>query len=213
LDAAPNGSGKWGFAQRFPAGPVLAITPFNFPLNLVLHKLGPAVAAGNPFILKPASKTPISGVMIGRLFADAGYPARGVNILIGSGAEIAEPAATDPRIKVVTFTGSPPVGERLAKIAGMKHIALELGSNSGVYVHNDGDIIYAADKIVKGAFALAGQVCISTQRVYAHKEVFLQLADLIVTGARAIKVGNPADEATEMGPMISFDEAERVESG
>ncbi len=210
LDAAPNAQSKWGFAQRFGAGPVLAITPFNFPLNLAMHKVGPAIAAGNSFILKPASTTAVTGLMLGRLMLDAGVPPHAVSVIAGPGSKVAEPLAADDRIKVVTFTGSPPVGTRLAKIAGMKLFAFELGSNSGVYVHSDADLMFAADRIVTGAFALAGQVCISTQRVYAHEAIFDQLLNLLLTGARALKIGNQLDETTDMGPMISKADAERT---
>ncbi len=211
FDVAPNGSNKWGFYQRFPAGPLLAITPFNFPLNLALHKLGPAIAAGNPFILKPASKTPITGIMLGRLLLDAGYPPEAVSVLPGSGADVAEPIALDDRIKVVTFTGSAEVGKALAQKVGLKHIAMELGSNSAAIVLADADILWAADRILKGAMALAGQVCISVQRVYVEEPVFDVLVEHIVSAATKMRIGNPLDEATDMGPMISESDAKRIE--
>lgn len=211
LDSAPNGRNKWGFAQRFPAGPVLAITPFNFPLNLALHKIGPAIAVGNSFILKPSSITPITGYMLGRLMLDAGVPPEAVSVVIGPGDKTAEPMANDDRIKVLTFTGSPKIGKKLAKIGGMKLFAFELGSNSAVYVHDDADIMLAADRIVSGAFAVAGQVCISTQRVYAHKKIFDEILKLVVSGTKNLKVGNPLEESTDMGPMVSEAESKRIE--
>ncbi|MGC9314578.1 MAG: aldehyde dehydrogenase family protein [bacterium] len=211
LEAAPNAEGKWGFCKRFPAGPVLAITPFNFPLNLAVHKVAPATAVGNSFILKPASSTPISGLMLGDLFIDAGVPKEAVSVLIGPGGRVAEPIASNDAIKVVTFTGSPAVGQRLAKIAGMKHFAFELGSNSGVYVDSDADIMTAASRITTGAFALAGQVCISTQRAYIHRDVYDEFIELLLTNVRALKIGDPSDELTDVGPMITSAEAERIE--
>ncbi len=211
LEAAPNAEGKWGFCKRFPAGPVLAITPFNFPLNLAVHKVAPAIAAGNSFILKPASSTPISGLMLGELLIDAGVPKDAVSVLIGPGGRVAEPIAAHDAIKVVTFTGSPAVGQRLAKIAGMKHFAFELGSNSGVYVDSDADIMTAASRITTGAFALAGQVCISTQRAYIHRDVYDEFIALLLTNVRALKVGDPSDELTDVGPMITSAETERIE--
>ncbi len=211
IEAAPNGEGKWGFSKRFPAGPVLAITPFNFPLNLAVHKIGPAIAAGNSFILKPASSTPITGIMLGELMIDSGVPKEAVNVLTGSGRKIAEPIASNDIIKVVTFTGSPAVGQRLAKIAGMKLFAFELGSNSSAYVDSDADIMHAANRITLGAFALAGQVCISTQRVYVHRDVFDDFIELMLTNTRALKMGDPLDEQTNVGPMITESEADRIE--
>lgn len=210
FDSAPRAENVWGFYQRFPVGPVLAITPFNFPLNLALHKIGPAVAAGNPFILKPSSKTPITGLMIGKLLLDAGMPLEAVSVLPGYGTTIGEKLASDPRIKVVTFTGSPSVGKRLASIVGIKHIALELGSNSAAIVMPDADIMWSADRIIRGATALAGQVCISVQRVYAHKQIFDQLVDLLVSSAKQIRLGDPMDRKTDLGPMISDTDVRRI---
>jgi len=211
VDAALNGKDKWGFAQRFGAGPVLAITPFNFPLNLAMHKIGPAIAAGNSFILKPAPATSVTGLLLGKLMLDAGMPPNAVSILPGLGPEVGEPLAQDGRIKVVTFTGSPPVGLKLAKVAGMKLFAFELGSNSAVYVHEDADLMRAANRTILGGFSLAGQVCISTQRVYIHKNVFDQMLDLLLTGTRALKIGNQLDETTDIGPMITEAAADRIE--
>jgi len=212
FDTAPNGAQRWGFYQRFPSGPVLAITPFNFPLNLALHKIAPAVAVGNPFILKPASQTPITGLMLGKLIVDAGYPADGVSVLPGSGAIIGEKLALDKRIKVVTFTGSAPIGKKLAHAVGMKYIAMELGSNSAAIVLSDADIFRAADRITKGAVAVAGQVCISTQSAYVEEPIFDTLCEHIVSAMTKLKLGDPADEYTDVGPMISEYDIERIES-
>ncbi len=212
FDVAPNGEAKWGFYQRFPAGPVLAITPFNFPLNLAMHKIAPAIAAGNPFILKPASTTPITGLMLGKLIVDAGYPPDAVSVLPGSGSTVAEPIAMDERIAVVTFTGSAAVGKALAKKVGMRHIAMELGSNSAAIVLSDADIFHAADRITKGAMAIAGQVCISVQRVYAEEPIFDTLVEHIVIAAKNLRIGDPMLENTDMGPMISSGDVERIKS-
>ncbi|MCD6418052.1 aldehyde dehydrogenase family protein [bacterium] len=210
-DIAPNGAKKWGFYQRFPAGPVLAITPFNFPLNLAMHKIAPAISVGNPFILKPASATPITGLMLGKLILDAGYPADAVSVLPGSGAKIAEPIAADDRIKVVTFTGSAEVGKKLAAKVGMKHIAMELGSNSAAIVLADADLLRAADRIVLGAMALAGQVCISVQRVYVEETIFDTLVEHIVSASTKLRLGDPLQENTDVGPVISEKDAVRIE--
>ncbi|MCK5832447.1 aldehyde dehydrogenase family protein [bacterium] len=207
---ASNGADKWGFYQRFPAGPVLAITPFNFPLNLAAHKIGPAIAVGNPFILKPAEQTPITGYLLGKLLLDAGLPKGTVSVLNGLGPDVGEPMAKDERIKVVTFTGSPVVGAHLSKICGIKHTAFELGSNAAVYVHHDADLMRSADRIISGGFANAGQICISTQRVYADSNIFDELIDLILIGTKSLKVGDPKEELTAIGPMISEEAAERA---
>ncbi len=212
FDSAPNGAKKWGFYKRFPLGPVLAITPFNFPLNLALHKIGPAIAAGNPFILKPASKTPITGLMLGKLIIDAGYPPEAVSVLPGPGAKVGEKLAKDERIKVVTFTGSYDVGVKLSQSVALKRVAFELGSNSAAIVLSDADLLWAADRIVKGAMALAGQVCISVQRVYAEEPIFDRLVELVVSAAKNIKLGDPIDESTTMGPMISQNDVKRISS-
>jgi len=211
FDSAPNGIHKWGFYQRFPSGPVLAITPFNFPLNLAMHKIAPAIAVGNPFILKPASQTPITGFMLGKLILDAGYPADAVSVLPGSGEKIGKVLAKDDRIKVVTFTGSAKVGKKLVSDIGIKQIALELGSNSAAIVLSDADIFWSADRIAKGATALAGQVCISTQRVYAEEPIFDSLVEHIVSTMRQMKLGNPMDEITDVGPMRSAEDVHRIE--
>ncbi|RKZ35020.1 aldehyde dehydrogenase [bacterium] len=211
FDVAPNGEHKWGFHQRFPLGPVLAITPFNFPLNLAMHKLAPAIAVGNPFILKPASQTPISGIMLGKLLLDAGYPHSAVSVLPGKGSKVGIPLAKDDRIKVVTFTGSPQVGKLLASSVGIKNIALELGSNSAAIVLSDADIFWASDRIAKGATALAGQVCISTQRVYVEEPIFDSFVEHLVSAMKRIQPGNPFEEHTRLGPMISGEDVVRIE--
>ncbi len=211
FDAASNGQGKWGLYKRVPVGPVVAITPFNFPLNLAAHKLGPAVAAGNTVILKPSPMTSMSGIKLGALLIEAGYPKEAVSVVPGTGSEVGTPLVIDDRVKVVTFTGSVPVGKKLAKLAGFKKRAMELGSNSGVLVMPDGDIDRAVDRITLGAFALAGQVCISVQRVYIHEAVYDEMRARLIDAARSLVVGDPFLEETNMGSMITPAATERVD--
>jgi acyl-CoA reductase-like NAD-dependent aldehyde dehydrogenase len=176
-----------------------------------MHKIGPAIAAGNPIILKPASKTSITGILLGKLLIDAGYPRKAINVLPGPGGIIGDRLVSDDRIKVVTFTGSAEVGKAIVKKAGLKHIAMELGSNSAVIVMSDSDILHAANRIIKGAMALAGQVCISVQRVYAELPIYEKLVELLTLAAKNIKLGDPLNEQTEMGPMISEADAKRTD--
>lgn len=211
VDAAPNGEGKWGFYQRFPVGPTVAITPFNFPLNLAMHKIAPAIAVGNPFLLKPASATPLTGIKLGELAIEAGYPASAVNVLVGSGALVGEPLVKDPRVRCVTFTGSPDIGRRIAVMAGAKRLALELGSTSGVIVLPDADIMRAISRIALGAYAVAGQVCISVQRVYVHQKTYNDFIELLLLAIEQEQLGDPMDEMTDVGPMITEVDARRVE--
>ena len=210
FDAMRAGAGRRGFAFRVPAGPVAAITPFNFPLNLAAHKVAPAIAAGNPFILKPASKTPLTDLVLGRLVLEAGFPPEAASVLPGAGEKVGMALARDPRLRVITFTGSAPVGKRIAREAGLKRTIMELGSNSAVVVSISADLEGAAKRIVQGAFALAGQVCISVQRVLVEAPVFDKLVALIEEEASRLKVGDQMDEATDVGPMISEDAAERL---
>ncbi len=207
---APNAQDRKGIAVRVPVGPLLAITPFNFPLNLALHKIAPAIAVGSSFILKPASKTPLTALLLGELLIECGLPNQAFSILPAKGKTVGPILASNSNIKCVSFTGSREVGFKVAKYAAGKKIALELGSNSGLLVMEDGDIEIAAQRITKGAFALAGQVCISTQRVYVHKSKFDELAELCVNQAKQIRVGNQLSPESDMGPMISEYDAERV---
>jgi glyceraldehyde-3-phosphate dehydrogenase (NADP+) len=210
FDAAPGGVGRRGFYQRVPVGTVVAITPFNFPLNLSAHKVAPAIAAGNPFILKPASQTPTSGLALGKMVIDAGYPPEAVSVLPGAGDEVGMALVEDPRPRMVTFTGSAEVGKRIAGAAGIKRLALELGSNAAVIVTRSADLEFAARRIVQSAYALAGQVCISVQRVLVDQSVFDEVAGRVVELASALETGDPMDEATDMGPMISEGAAARL---
>ena len=211
LDRTPAGEGRIGIVQRFPVGVVLGITPFNFPLNLACHKLGPAVAAGNAIILKPASSTPFSSLLLGKLLIDAGYPREAVSV-IACHSEIAEKIASDPRIDCISFTGSPDTGWHLRSKAVCGRVTLELGGNAAVIVHEDADIEVAAARIVEGGFSQAGQVCISVQRVYGHRPIYQRLLERIGELTDRLVVGDPADPATDVGPMISALAAETAMS-
>jgi glyceraldehyde-3-phosphate dehydrogenase (NADP+) len=207
LDAASEG--RQGLVRRFPLGPVAAITPFNFPLNLVAHKVAPALACGNPVVLKPASQTPLTSLRLAEILQNAGAPPGSFNVLHCPGA-LAEVLATDPRMKYLSFTGSGTVGWRLRDIAGHKKVALELGGNAGVAVHSDADLDYAAQRCAMGGFAYAGQTCISVQRIFVHRPVLEAFLEKFVTCTRRLKVGDPLDEQTDVGPMISEAEARRA---
>jgi acyl-CoA reductase-like NAD-dependent aldehyde dehydrogenase len=202
LDWNEYGEGHTGYVRRVPVGPVLGITPFNFPLNLACHKLGPALAAGNPFILKPASKTPISALLLGEMVLEAGMPARAISVLPCS-TDLAERMVADPRIAYLSFTGSPSVGWHLNEQAGRKKVGLELGGNAAVIIHEDADIQYAVNRIISGGFANAGQICISVQRVYIHESIYPETTRLLQEAAERLNVGDPREAATQVGPMIS----------
>jgi len=210
LDGAPGGSGRLGFTLRVPCGVVAAITPFNFPLNLVCHKVGPALAGGNAVVLKPASDTPLSALKLVELLLDAGMPPLGLSCLTGSGAEIGDRICADPRVRKISFTGSRDVGERIAKMAGIKRVTLELGSNSPLIVMEDADLAKVSEAIVATGYSNAGQVCISTQRVIALEGIYNPLLEDLGPRVRALTTGNPLDPATKMGPMIRQRDAERV---
>ncbi len=207
LDAAS--AGRQGLVRRFPIGPVAAITPFNFPLNLVAHKIAPAMASGNTLVLKPASQTPLTALMLAGIIREAGAPAGMVNV-VNCNSKIAQPLITDDRLKYLTFTGSGAVGWGLKQQAGKKRVALELGGNAGAAVHSDADLDYAAQRCVMGSFAYAGQTCISVQRIYVHQPVFDAFTEKFLALARKLKVGDPLDDTTDIGPMISEAEAARA---
>jgi acyl-CoA reductase-like NAD-dependent aldehyde dehydrogenase len=212
IDAHPAGKGKTGIAIREPLGVIAAITPFNFPLNLSLHKIGPALAAGNAVVHKPASATPLSGLLLAQLFLDAGLPPGALNVITGPGGQIGDALTFDPRIAMVTFTGSPEVGQRIRNLAGMKRVTLELGSNSAVIVEPDADLQKAATRCVAGAFAHSGQVCISIQRIYAHAEIKDELAGRMKAATARLRIGHPLEDSTEVSSLITEKEAERIES-
>ena len=210
LDASPSGEGRIGFYIRTPIGVVAAITPFNFPLNLVAHKVGPALAAGNTIVLKPAEETPLSAVALGEILMDAGLPPGVFNLIHGDGPTVGEWLVTDPRPLKVSFTGSPPVGTRILKVAGLKRVTLELGNNSGTIVEPDANLDRAIPRCVVSAFANAGQVCISLQRLYVHQDIAAEFTERFLEETAALKVGNPMDHECDIGPMISDEAADRA---
>ncbi len=209
LDWLPGTEGRTAQITRVPLGVVAGITPFNFPLNLVAHKVAPALAAGDPIIIRPASQTPISALLLGEIVLDAGWPAEGFSVVPSSTAD-ATPLVEDDRIRALTFTGSPLVGWALKGRAGRKRVTLELGGNAGVIVHHDADLAYAAERITWGGFSYAGQSCISVQRVFVHESVYDAFMTDFVARVRMLKVGDPLDEATDVGPVINCGEADRV---
>ncbi|QDT17923.1 aldehyde dehydrogenase family protein [Alienimonas californiensis] len=211
IDAAPNGAGKLAFTRRVPCGVVAAITPFNFPLNLVCHKVGPAIAAGNAVLLKPAGVTPLSALALTRLLLECGLPEQAITCLTGPGGELGEAICGDPRVRKITFTGSDAVGAKIIATAGVKKVTLELGSNCPAVVFADADLPATASLLAKQATANAGQVCISLQRVLVERSAHAEFRDLLVEAFSQLKTGDPADEATDVGPLIRRSDAERVE--
>jgi acyl-CoA reductase-like NAD-dependent aldehyde dehydrogenase len=212
LDGAPGGAGKLGFTLRVPCGVVAAITPFNFPLNLVCHKVGPALAAGNAVIVKPASDTPLSALALVELLLEAGLPPLAIACITGSGATIGDAICKDPRVRKITFTGSREVGEHICKTAGIKKVTMELGSNSPIIVMPDADLEKVALATAATGYSNAGQVCIATQRLIALSPVYDDVISAVRPKVEAIKVGDPLDEKSQMGPMIREADAKRVES-
>jgi glyceraldehyde-3-phosphate dehydrogenase (NADP+) len=211
LDWMPGMENRIAHIRRVPLGPVAGISPFNFPLNLVAHKVAPALAAGNPILIRPATQTPVSSFKLGELVLEAGWPAGGFAV-IPSTTQDASPLIEDLRIKKLTFTGSPAVGWALKQRAGRKRVTLELGGNAGTIIHSDADVAYAAERIVVGGFSYAGQSCISVQRIYTHMDVYEEFVDEFVPRVKALKVGDPLDEETDVGPLIDRGAADRVES-
>lgn len=211
FDSFPGGERRIGYYYRFPIGIVLAITPFNDPLNLVAHKLGPAFAAGNAVILKPATVTPLSALKLGEAFIKAGLPPKALNILTGYGSVIGEPLVKDERIRMVSFTGGVEAGKKIASLAGIKKIGMELGSNSPVIVLKDCDLDMAVESCVSGAFWACGQNCIGVQRIYIEREIYNEFKEKFVNRTKKYKVGPKLEEDCDMGPMITEEEAKRVE--
>ena len=211
LDWLVGSENRWAVVRRFPIGPILGITPFNFPLNLVAHKVAPALASGNSIIIKPAPQTPLSALRLGEIVCEAGWPEGGLSILPCSN-DVAGQMLADERIKKLTFTGSAEVGWRLKARVPKKKVTLELGGNAAVIVHEDADLDYSAKRCVQGGFAYAGQTCISVQRIYVHEAVYEPFLERLLEGVRNLVVGDPRDERTDVGPMISVAAAERAES-
>ena len=211
LDLAPHGKGRVAILRRFPIGPVAAISPFNFPLNLSAHKLAPAIAAGCPIVLKPATKTPLAALFLASALEEAGLPKGALSVLPMS-RQLGDRLVTDERFKLLTFTGSSSVGWAMKARAGKKKVILELGGNAGVIVDSSADVDWAAKRVATGGFAYAGQSCISVQRVFVHDDVYDEFAANLVARVESLVVGDPLDTATDVGPMIDPGEVDRIES-
>jgi acyl-CoA reductase-like NAD-dependent aldehyde dehydrogenase len=211
VDGAPGGAGKLAFTLRVPCGVVVAISPFNFPLNLVCHKVGPALAGGNAVIVKPATDTPLSALKLTEVLLEAGLPPEGIQCLTGPGGQIGDLLSADPRVRKITFTGSRDVGEHICRTAGIKRVTMELGSNAPVIVMPDADMEKVAVAVASTGYANAGQVCISTQRVLAASGVYEDFLDALRPKVAALKVGNQLDPTVHVGPMIREKEAVRVD--
>jgi acyl-CoA reductase-like NAD-dependent aldehyde dehydrogenase len=212
MDASTAGEGRMGFYLRTPVGVVAAITPFNFPLNLVSHKVGPGLAAGNTVVLKPASTTPLTALRLGEILEEAGVPGGVFNVVVGPGGTVGDWLTTDPRVSKISFTGSPPVGEAIIRKAGLKKVTMELGNNSGTIIEPDADLGAAVPRCVVSAFANSGQVCISLQRLYVHKSVAAEFTRRLVDATSKLKIGNPVEKDCDVGPMIDEAEAKRAEA-
>lgn len=212
LDAVPAGDGYFGYWTRRPVGVIGAISPFNFPLNLVAHKVAPALAAGNTLVLKPASTTPLSALKLCEVLMDAGLPNGAINLIVGSGGTVGEWLVTDPRVDKITFTGSPDVGRHILSVAGIKKVTLELGNTSPVVIAPDADLDFVAKRAAVGAYYNSGQVCISVQRIYSEKQVYEPFSEKFVKATESMVVGDPLDERVDVGPMIDAKEVDRIES-
>ena len=210
MDASAAGAGKVGMILREPIGVVGAISPFNFPLNLVAHKLAPAIAAGCPVVLKPASATPLSALLLARALADAGLPAGYLSVVIGGGGSVGNALVDHPDVPMISFTGSPPVGWGIRGRQPRKEVALELGNSTPVIVEADADLELAATKLAASGYTHAGQSCISVQRVYVQAAALDAFRELFTEKVRALRVGDPMDDATDVGPVIDADNRDRV---
>ena len=210
LDLMASSRGRFGITRRFPAGPVAAISPFNFPLNLAAHKLSPAIAAGCSIVLKPPSKDPLTMLTVGEIIAEAGLPEGAVSILPMT-RELGDRMVADDRFKLLTFTGSPSVGWRMKERAGKKRVVLELGGNAGVIVDRSADLDWAVRRCLVGAFGYAGQVCISVQRMVIHEDIWDEFMDRFTAGAARLKLGDPLDPETDLGPMVDEHAAARTQ--
>jgi len=211
LDAVSAGEGYFGFWTRRPVGVIAAISPFNFPLNLVAHKVAPALASGNTIVLKPATTTPLVAVKLCQILMEAGLPAGAINLVVGSGSTVGEWLITDERVDKITFTGSREIGRHILSVAGIKKVTLELGNTSPVVVAPDADLDFVAKRCAVGAFYNSGQVCISVQRIYSQKQVYEPFSEKFVKATEAMVVGDPLDERVDVGPMIDSKEVDRIE--
>ncbi|MED3661669.1 aldehyde dehydrogenase family protein [Ureibacillus terrenus] len=210
MDAAPGGKNRIGFTKRVPLGVVSAITPFNFPFNLVAHKLGPAFAVGNTVVLKPATQTPLSALAMAEIFKEAGLPDGALQIVTGSGGELSDVLVTHPLVKKVTFTGSGAVGMKIKEKVGLRKVTLELGSNAAVIIEPSAPIEKIIPRTVSGAFGFSGQVCISLQRIYVHESIYDQFTEAFVNETKKLKVGDPFDPSTDLSAMINPREVSRI---
>jgi acyl-CoA reductase-like NAD-dependent aldehyde dehydrogenase len=210
LDWTPGTDSHVGILRRFPLGPILGITPFNFPLNLVAHKVAPALAAGNPILIKPAPQTPLTALLLGEVALEAGLAPGGLNVLPCAN-DVAERLVVDPRFKLLSFTGSAPVGWRLKEKSGKKKVVLELGGNAGVIIEPDADLDYAAQRCATGGFGFAGQTCISVQRILVHHSIADLFTTKLLLQVARLRGGDPSDEGTVVGPLIDQKAADRVE--
>lgn len=210
LDAAKGGENRIAYTMREPLGVIGAITPFNFPMNLVAHKVGPAIASGNTIVLKPASQTPLSTFFIAELLQEAGLPAGALNVVVGSGRIVGDQIVTDDRVNMITFTGSPAVGIGIRNKAGLKRVTLELGSNAAVIIDKGVNLEKVTERCVTGAFSFQGQVCISLQRVYVHEDIYDDFVEKLVAGTKKLKCGDPLDPETDVSALISTGDVDRA---
>jgi glyceraldehyde-3-phosphate dehydrogenase (NADP+) len=210
LDLMASSRGRVGITRRFPIGPIAGISPFNFPLNLAAHKVSPAIASGNPIVLKPPSKDPLVMLTVAEIIEEAAAPAGSVSVLPMT-RELGDRMVADDRFKLLSFTGSPSVGWRMKERAGKKRVVLELGGNAGVIVDQTADLDWAVRRTLVGAFSYSGQVCISVQRMFIHEDVWDTFMDRFVSGAKTLKVGDPLDASTDVGPMVDGAAASRTQ--
>src|SRR5690625_2231402 len=211
FDQMPGHENRIGYYYRFPIGIIAAITPFNDPLNLVAHKIGPAIASGNAMIVKPATMTPLSALLLAEAFVEAGLPRNILSVITGSGSEVGDVLVSHPSIRMVSFTGGLETGTHIANKAGLKKLSMELGSNSPAIVLEDAHVEYAVESCVAGAFGAVGQNCLGVQRIFIDSSIYDSFVEKFVAETKKLKVGDKMDEATDMGPLISEAEAERVE--
>ena len=210
LDLVAASRGRFGITRRFPVGPVAGISPFNFPLNLAAHKIAPAIAAGCSIVLKPASKDPLTILTVAEIIDSVGLPAGAVSVLPMT-RELGDRMVSDPRFKLLSFTGSPSVGWRMKERAGKKKVVLELGGNAAVIIDKTADVDWAVKRILVGGFSYAGQSCISVQRIYIHEDVADAFRQKLLSGLKLLKVGDPLDATTDLGPMVDEPNAQRVQ--
>jgi acyl-CoA reductase-like NAD-dependent aldehyde dehydrogenase len=210
LDLIPQTKERWGLVRRFPIGVIAGITPFNFPLNLVAHKVAPAIAAGNTIVLRPASQTSVTSMILADIIKESGYPDGGFNA-VPCGYEAADVLVEDERVKKITFTGSPDIGWELKRRANKKRVTLELGGNAAVVIEPGANLEFALSRVLLGAYSYSGQVCISIQRIFLHAKIYDKFMANFVEATKKLKMGDPMDEQTDVGPMINLGAAEQIE--